>query len=56
MRRWLSQGLTWSLCGVPAMRTSVALVVRLLLSLAILAASTALLVGATNNAFLYFNF
>lgn len=56
VRRWLSQGLTWSLGGVPAMRTSVALVARLLLSLAILAASTALLVGATNNAFLYFNF
>ena len=56
VRRWLSQGLAWSRSGVPALRTSVALVARLLLSLAILAASTALLVGATNNAFLYFNF
>ena len=56
VRRWLSQALAWTTGRTPRLHAALSMTGRTVVSLAILAASTALLVGATNNAFLYFNF
>ena len=56
LRSWLSRGLLWTTGRVPVLHTSLALTARIAVTALLVAISVCLLVGATNNAFLYFNF